>query len=102
MKKILVSIASFSILIAGTAFAAEKAAQPNANAKDFKATQEMIVKHLDERIDMLQREKACVEAAKSDEDLNLCRERFREERKEALDKMKMGRENRKGAMAPPK
>lgn len=102
MKKILLSAAVISFLLTGSAFAAEKPKAQNANANDFQATKNMIVKNLEERIDMLQREKACVEATKSDEDLNICREKFKEERKEMLDKIKMDREKKKGSVEAPK
>ena len=41
-----------------------------------------IISSIDERIKMLQEDKACVSAAKTPEDLRKCREKVKEERKE--------------------
>jgi hypothetical protein len=41
-----------------------------------------IISSIDERIKMLQEEKACVSAAKTREDLRKCREKVKEERKD--------------------
>ena len=45
-------------------------------------TKAKIISSIDERIKILQEEKACVSAAKTQEDLRKCREKIRGERKE--------------------
>jgi len=47
-----------------------------------------IISAIDERIKMLQEEKACVSAAQTQEDLRKCREKSREERKELREEWK--------------
>lgn len=91
MKNRLITAAIISLMLTGSALAADKPGTKTDGDDNFKTNKELIIKHLDARIEMLQREKACVEAAKTDEDINACREKFREERKEILDKMKKGK-----------
>ena len=52
-----------------------------------------IISAIDERIKMLQEEKACVSAAKTHEDLRKCREKARGERRELRQEMKDQRKN---------
>jgi len=47
-----------------------------------------IISSIDERIKMLQEDKACVSAAQTHEDLRKCREKSREERKDLREERK--------------
>lgn len=47
-----------------------------------------IISSIDERIKMLQEEKACISAAQTPEDLRKCREKFKEGKKELREERK--------------
>jgi hypothetical protein len=64
--------------------------QEKVSIEEWKAR---IISSIDERIKMLQDEKACVSAAKTHEDLRKCREKVRGERRELRQETKEPRKN---------
>jgi Spy/CpxP family protein refolding chaperone len=80
MKRALFAALLLSLALALPAFAVESNAPPNAPPKapaaNFDQRKAQILKHIDERNTKLQQEKDCVQAAKNDNDLKACREKF--------------------------
>jgi hypothetical protein len=75
MKRALIAAAVLSLSFAGQAVAAEGGQPPNAQGATFEQRQANILKMLDARIAEIQEGKACVQAAKNDEELKACREK---------------------------
>jgi hypothetical protein len=69
-------------LFAVPVFAADTNPQPGTAAPTFEQRQAQMLKMIDERIASLQSGKTCVQAAKSNEDLNACREKHMAEMRE--------------------
>ena len=99
MKRTFIAAALLSFAFAVPAFAAESSQPPNA-PKTFEERQTNILKMLDTRIASLQEGRACVQAAKSDEDLRVCREKHQAEMREHRSEMR-GRGGRGGMMGGP-
>jgi len=78
MKTVLIAMA-VSILIAAPAFAADNVPQPKGPGPSFEQRKSDILKRIDERIARNQEEKSCVQAAKTHDDINACREKFKAE-----------------------
>ncbi len=96
MKRALTAAAVLSLAFAVPAFAAEGGQPQNAQGATFEQRQANILKMLDERIASLQAGKACVQAAKSDDDLKACREKHMAEMRE-----KHGEMRQRGMMGGP-
>ena len=88
MKKALIAGALLSLAIAVPAFAVEGNQPPTAPGQTFEQRQAHILKMIDERIISLQEGKACVQAAKNDNDLKACREKHMSEMKEKRGEMR--------------
>jgi hypothetical protein len=92
MKRAVVSVAALlSLSLTVPAFAAE-ATQPSAgtgaNYEQMKADH---LKRIDNRINSLQEEKTCVQAAKNQEELKACWMKHKSQMKEHRDDMRKGR-----------
>lgn len=89
MKKMIISSAVlFTFLSAAGSFGADTPTPSNAPDQNFDQKKAGIIKHIDKRIQSLQKEKACIESAKNHEDVKACREKFKEEMEEAKDGFK--------------
>jgi hypothetical protein len=75
MKKTLIAAVLLSLTFVVPAFAVEGDKPPTAPGQTFEQRQAHILKMLDERMAGLQEGKACVQAAKNDNDLKACREK---------------------------
>ena len=94
MKNMLLAAVLSAGVFAVPALAAETNPQPPATAPTFEQRQAHMLKMIDERITSLQAGKACVQAAKSNDDLNACRDKhmaeMREKRAEMMQQRGMG------------
>ena len=88
MKKTLIAAALLSLAFAVPTFAVEGGRPPTAPGQTFEQRQSHILKMIDERIISLQEGKACVQAAKNDNDLKACREKHMSEMKEKRGEMR--------------
>ena len=88
MKKTLIAAALLSLAFAVPTFAVEGNQPPTAPGQTFEQRQAHILKLIDERIISLQEGKACVQAAKNDNDLKACREKHMSEMKEKRGEMR--------------
>ena len=79
MKKAIV-VAALSLTLAGSAFAVDSAQAPKGGANLEQKRAEILK--------MLEEEKTCVQAAKSHDDLKVCRDKAREAMKEGVKKEK--------------
>ena len=76
MKRAGIATLMLSLAFALPAFAVESTEPPKGPAPTFEQRKAQDLKRLDERSTRLQDEKACVQAAKSDNDLKACKEKF--------------------------
>jgi len=82
MKRVVIAVATaLPLMFAVPAFAIEGSQPPRGTAPDFEQTKAYHLKRLDERLNSLQQEKVCVEAAKSQDDLRACRAKHKAEMK---------------------
>ena len=81
MKKTLIAAVLLSLAFVVPAFAVEGNQPPPVPGKTFEERQARILKMIDGRITSLQEGKACVQAAKNDNDLKACREKHMAEMK---------------------
>ena len=88
MKNALAAAAMVASMVALPVFAADTNPQPATAAPTFEQRQAQMLKMIDERISSLQSGKSCVQAAKSNDDLNACREKHMAEMREKRDEMK--------------
>jgi hypothetical protein len=79
MKKALIAATVLSLACGLPTFAADIAQPPQAPAPNFDQRKADILKMIEGRINSLQDEKNCVQAAKNHEDLQVCREKHRAE-----------------------
>jgi opacity protein-like surface antigen len=89
MKNALIAAAVLSLALAAPAFSADVKQPPNPSGQTFEQRQAQILKVLDERISGLQEGRTCVQAAKNDDDLRICRQKHRAEMWEKRGDMKM-------------
>ena len=82
MKNALLAAAVAAGMFAVPAFAADSNPQPGTSAPTFEQRQAHMMKMIDERIASLQSGKTCVQAAKTNDDLNACREKHMAEMRE--------------------
>jgi hypothetical protein len=78
MKKA-VAAAAFTVFCVTHAFAADTNIHPNGQGKNFEQKKAEILQHIEQKIVRDQEEKACVQSAKSHDELKACREKFRPE-----------------------
>ena len=78
MKRVVIAVAAVvSLVFALTAFAVEGVQPPKETSVNFEQMKADHMKKLDGRINDLQQEKTCVEAAKNHADLTTCRSKHR-------------------------
>lgn len=77
MKRTAIATVLFSFVLAVPAFAAEGGQPPQGQGQTFEQRKAAILKMIDERIANIQEERGCVEAAKNDDDLKVCRDQSR-------------------------
>ncbi len=94
MKKLIVIFLAVIFALSVSILAYSQSPQPPKPQEKISIEQRKakVISFIDERISMLQEEKACISAAQTPEDLRKCRGKFREERKEFRQEM---REQRK-------
>lgn len=101
-RKVIAVAAVLSMTFAVPAFAAEGIQQPKEVLPNFEQMKADHLKRLNDRINSLQEEKACAQAAKKQDDLNACRLKHRGEMKERRDEMRMrGGPGGPGSQIPP-
>jgi hypothetical protein len=89
MKKVVIAVAAIvALLFAMSAFAVEGSPPAKATCADFDQRKAFHMKKLDERINSLQQEKACVQAAQNQDELKACRSKHKAEMKEHRNSMK--------------
>jgi hypothetical protein len=91
MKRAIIAVVLLSLAFAAPILAAEGGTPPSAPGKTFEQRQADMLKFADERIATLQEGKNCVKAAKNDDDLTACKEKFMAEMKKKRDEMKQKR-----------
>jgi hypothetical protein len=79
MKRVLIAAAVLSLVVAAAAFAADSGPAPKGQGMSFEEQKADILKHIDTRMSSLQEGKACVQAAKNQDDLRACRQKQRAE-----------------------
>ena len=83
MKNALLAAAVLAGMFAMPVFAADTSPQPGTSAPPtFEQRQAQMLKMIDERISSLQAGKTCVQTAKTNDDLNACREKHMAEMRE--------------------
>ena len=87
MKNALLAAAIVASMFVVPAFAADSTPQPSTSAPTFEQRQAQMLKMIDERLTSLQAGKTCVQAAKSNDDLNACREKHMAEMREKRSEM---------------
>jgi hypothetical protein len=90
MKKLIVIflVVIFALGVSILAYAQNPEAAKPQEKVSIEERKAKLISSIDERIKMLQEEKACVSAAKTPEDLRKCRGKVKEERKEFRQEMK--------------
>jgi hypothetical protein len=96
MKRTVIATLLFSFLLAVPVFAAEGGQPPQGQGQTFEQKKAAILKMLDDRLANIQEDRACVEAAKNDDDLKACREKG----KARLEKQREGRRSIGGQGGP--
>lgn len=103
MKREVIAVAAvLSLVFAVPAFAVE-GIQPSAGTvPDFEQMKTDHLKRLDDRINSLQEEKACVQSAKNKDDIRVCRSKHKVEMRGHVDEMrKRGGPGGPGGIVPP-
>jgi len=103
MKRVVIAVAAVvSLVFALTAFAIEGVQPPKETGVNFEQMKADHLKKLDERMNSLQQEKTCVQAAKNQDDLTTCRSKHKTEMKGHRDEMrKSGDPYGLGGQVPP-
>ncbi len=103
MRRVVIAVAAvLSLAFALPAFAIEGIQPPKETGINFEQMKADHLKKLDERMNYLQQEKTCVEAAKNQDDLITCRSKQKAEMKERRDEMKKrGVTAGPGGLVPP-
>ncbi|HTN94746.1 MAG TPA: hypothetical protein VMJ33_09205 [Gallionella sp.] len=92
MRRAIIAAVLLSLAYAVPILAAEGGKPTSAPVQTFEQRQAEMLKFADQRIAILQEGKTCVKAAKKDDDLNACREKFMAEMKKRRTEMKQKRE----------
>jgi hypothetical protein len=91
MKRVVIAVAAVvSLVFALTAFAVEGVQPPKETGINFEQMKADHLKKLDERMNSLQQEKTCAEAAKNHDDLMTCRSKHKADMKGHRDEMRKG------------
>jgi hypothetical protein len=89
MKRIVIAVAAaLPLVFAVPAFATDASQPSKETGTNFEQMQADHLKMLDERLNSLQQEKACVQAAKNQDNLRACRAKHKAEMKEHRDEMR--------------
>jgi len=100
MKRVVIAVAAFvSLVFALTAFAVEGVQPPKETGINFEQMKADHLKKLDGRINSLQQEKTCAQAAKNHDDLMTCRSKHKADMKGHGDEMRKG--GGPGGQVPP-
>ena len=100
MKRVVIAVAAFvSLVFALTAFAVEGVQPPKEMGVNFEQMKADHLKKLDARMDSLQQEKICVQAANNQDDLMTCRSKHKADMKGHGDEMRKG--GGPGGQVPP-
>ena len=75
MKRTIIAAAVLSLAFAVPVFATEGGQPPKGQAPNFEQKQAELLKNIDARIASLQDDRACVQNAKSNEDLKACKDK---------------------------
>jgi hypothetical protein len=92
MKRAIIAAVLLSLAFAVPILAAEGGKPTSAPGQTFEQRQSDMLKFADERIATLQEGKTCIKAAKKDDDLTACREKFMAEMKKRRAEMKQKHE----------
>jgi|GEM_PF-1070176 len=79
MKKALIAAAVLSLAFVVSAFAVDENQPSNAQTQTFEQKQANLLQRLDERIGSLQEAKGCIQAARSNADIQACWKKHRAE-----------------------
>ena len=90
MKTVVFAVVALSLILAVSAFAIEGTQPSKETVPNFEQLKADHLKKLEERMTSLQQEKACVQAAKSQDDLRACRMKHKAEMKEHRGEMRKG------------
>ena len=91
MKRVVIAVAAVvSLVFALTAFAVEGVQPPKETGVNFEQMKADHLKKLDARMNSLQQEKTCAQAAKNQDDLMTCRSKHKAEMKGNRDEMRKG------------
>jgi len=91
MKKVVIAVAAVvSLVFALTAFAVEGVQPPKETGVNFEQMKADHMQKLDARMNSLQQEKTCAQAAKNQDDLMSCRSKHKAAMKGRQDEMRMG------------
>jgi len=102
MKKVVIAVVALSLVLSVSAFAIEGSQPTKETAPNFEQMKADHLKKLEERMSSLQQEKACVQAANTQDELRACRAKHKAEMKEHRDDMrKRGRPGGPGGQVPP-
>ena len=101
-RAVIAAVTVLSLIFAGLSFAVE-GIQPSAETvPNFEQMKADHLQRLDDRINSLQEEKACIQAAKNQDDLTACRSKHKAEMKGHGDQMgKRGGHGGPGGQVPP-
>lgn len=103
MKRVVIAVAAvLSLVLALPAFAIEGIQLPKETGINFEQMKADYLKKLDERVNSLQQEKTCVQAAKNRDDVKTCRSQHKAKMKDRRDDMRMrGGSDRPAGQVPP-
>jgi hypothetical protein len=90
-----------SLVFAVPAFAVDGTQPPKETAPTFEQIKADHLKKLDERLNSLQQERVCAQAAKNQDELRACRAKHKAEMKEHRDDMRMRGPGGPGGPIPP-
>jgi hypothetical protein len=76
MKKAFIMAIVVTLALSLPAFAADNTQLQQASGPSFEEMKAGVLKHIGEHIAGMEQERACVQAAKSNEDLKTCRDKF--------------------------
>lgn len=82
MKKALIAAVAISLVLAVSAFALDSVQSATVPGPNFDQNKNEMLKTLDTRITSLQEAKNCIQAAQTNDDITICREKHRAEMRE--------------------
>ena len=100
-RGVIAASAVLSLVFAAPVFAADGAQPPQATAPSFEQIKADHLKRLDERLNSLQQEKVCAQAAKNQDELRACRAKHKSDMKKQRNDMRMRGPGGPGGTMPP-